>query len=98
VAYVQTGKVTGNTLFGATIDIYKSDWGAFELFPILTDFMPTSYTGYFLDMDQPRIRSSAMEARLELPNLGGGPREMIQSIISVFAGDPRAHCKIAGTA
>lgn len=96
--YVTSGKVSGNTLFGATIDVYKSDWGTFTLHPVLTDFMPTAYTGYFLDMDQVRLRVMEMEAHLELPNLGGGPREMIQSILSVLPGDPRAHCKIAGTA
>lgn len=96
--YVTSGKLEGNTLFGPTVDVYKSDWGTFELFPVLTDFMPTAYTGFFLDMDHPRLRVAKMEAHLELPNLGGGPREMIESILSWFAGDPRAHAKIDGTA
>lgn len=96
--YVTTGKLVGNTLFGVTIDVYRSDWGTFRLHPVLVDFMPTAYTGFFLDMDQVRMRVLSMEAHLELPNLGGGPREMIQSIWSVYAGDPRAHSKIDGTA
>ncbi len=95
--FVTTGFVEGNTLFGASIDVYKSDWGTFELFPVLTDFMPTAYTAYFLDMDQPRLRSNGVwEA--DLPNLGGGPRKELKWLNSIFPGDPRAHCKIAGTA
>lgn len=96
--FVSTGFLEGNTLFGATVDVYRSDWGTFELFPVLTDFMPTAYTGYFLDMAQPRLRSAGTYEDSDLPNLGGGPRALIQSILSFFPGDPRAHAKIAGTA
>jgi hypothetical protein len=96
--FVTSGKLQGNTLFGATVDVYKSDWGTFELFPVLTDFMPTSYTAYFLDMDMPRIRNAGTEMYDELPDLGGGPRGLIRSIVSPNPGDPRAHAKIDGTA
>jgi hypothetical protein len=96
--FISSGQLEGTTLFGATVDVYRSDWGTFELFPVLTDFTPTAYTGYFLDMAQPRLRSAGTYDTTDLPNLGGGPRSMIQSILSVFPGDPRAHCKIAGSA
>jgi Family of unknown function (DUF5309) len=96
--FVSTGFLEGKTLFGATVDVYKSDWGTFELFPVLTDFMPTPYTAFFLDMDQPRIRSAGTYQTESLPDFGGGPRNLIQSILSLFPGDPRAHCKIDGTA
>lgn len=96
--FVTTGKLQGNTLFGPTVDVYKSDWGTFELFPVLTDFMPTAYTAFFLDMDHPRIRPGVMFEKEELPDLGGGPREGNKSIFSWFVGDPRAHAKIDGTA
>jgi hypothetical protein len=96
--FISSGQLEGTTLFGATVDVYKSDWGTFELFPVLTDFTPTAYTGYFLDMAQPRLRSAGTYDTTDLPNLGGGPRSMIQSILSIFPGDPRAHCKIAGSA
>jgi hypothetical protein len=96
--FIGSGVVNNNTMFGATIDVYKSDWGTFELFPVLTDFMPTAYTGYFLDMAQPRLRSAGTYETSDLPDLGGGPRSLIQSIISIHPGDPRAHAKIAGTA
>jgi hypothetical protein len=97
--FVTTGKLAGNTLFGPTVDIYKSDWGTFELFPVLTDFMPSAYHGFFLDMDHPRIRGmGGAKEQKDLPDLGGGPRSLIKWILSLHPGDPRAHCKIAGTA
>jgi len=96
--YVTTGKVEGTTLIGATVDVYRSDWGTFTLMPVLTDFMPTAYTGFFLDNDHVRVRAGRMLEHKELPDLGGGPREVIQSVLSVIPGDPRAHCKIDGTA
>lgn len=96
--FVTSGKLQGNTLFGPTVDVYKSDWGTFELFPVLTDFMPTAYTAFFLDMDHPRIRPGYMFKQVPLPDLGGGPREGNESIFSWFVGDPRAHAKIDGTA
>jgi hypothetical protein len=96
--YITSGVLEGKTLFGATVDVYRSDWGTFELFPVLTDFMPTAYTGYFLDMSHPRLRNAGTFEQSDLPDLGGGPRSIIQSILSIFPGDPRAHAKIAGTA
>lgn len=101
--YVSNVRVTGNrqvgnTLFGPTIDIYKSEWGTFTLHPVSTTFMPTAYTGYFLDMKQVMLRPTEMMKPTKLPDLGGGEREMIQSIIGLEAGDPRAHAKIDGTA
>jgi hypothetical protein len=97
--YITTGKLQGSTLFGPTVDVYKSDWGTFELFPVLTDFMPTAYTGFFLDMDHPRFRmGTSMGDERDLPDLGGGPRSLIQTILSWYVGDPRAHSKIDGTA
>ena len=96
--FITSGRYENNTLFGAAVDVFRSDWGTFELFPVLTDFMPTAYTAFFLDMDHPRIRSAGMYEQQDLPDLMGGPRCGLQSIISVFAGDPRAHAKIDGTA
>ena len=96
--HVSTGRVDGTTLLGPMIDIYKSDWGTFTLHPVSNDFMPTAYTGYFLDMKQIQLRVTENVVQMELPNLGGGPREMIQSIIGLEAGDPRAHAKINGSA
>ena len=96
--YVTSGKLDGRTLIGPVVDVYQSDWGTFRLVPVLTDFMPTSYTAYFLDMDQVRIRPLEMNAHFDLPIDGGGPKELLQNIFTVIPGDPRAHCKIAGSA
>ena len=98
--YVTNGKLKqdGVTLMGPVVDVYQSDWGTFRLVPVLTDFMPTSYTAFFLDMDQVRIRPLEMNAHFDLPIDGGGPKELLQNIFTVIPGDPRSHCKIAGTA
>lgn len=95
---VTSGRMSGNTLFGPSIDIYKSDWGTFTLHAVSTDFLPDAYHGYFLDMKQIQLRVTENMVPTKLPNLGGGEREMIQTIIGLEAGDPRAHAKIAGTA
>lgn len=95
--FITTGKLEGNTLFGPTVDVYKSDWGTFQLFPVLTDFTPSAYWGLFVDMAHPRIRSLGSEMWDDLPNLGGGPRGLLESIISIHPGDPRSYAKIDAT-
>jgi hypothetical protein len=92
--WVSSGKLDGTTLLGPMVDVYKSDWGTFTLHPVATDFMPTIYTGYFLDMKQVQLRVTEGLKEVEMPDLGGGPREFLRSIIGLEAGDPRAHCKI----
>ena len=94
--YIRTmsGTLDGTTLLGPMVDVYKSDWGTFTLHPESADFMPTLYTGYFLDMKQVRLRVTEGMKEMELPDLGGGQREFIRSIAGLEAGDPRAHAKI----
>lgn len=97
--FVTTGKLDGRTLFGPTVDIYKSDWGTFELFPVLQDFMPNAYQGFFLDMAHPAIRSlGPMKKWNELPDGGGGPRGFYKWTLTVTPGDLRAHARINGSA
>ena len=91
---VTSGRVDGMTLLGPSIDIYKSDWGVFTLHPVANEFMPSMYSAYFLDMKQVQIRRTTAVEEKDLPNLGGGPRELIQAIDGLEAGDPRAHAKI----
>lgn len=88
-------KVEGVTLFGPSIDVYKSDYGTFRLVPVNLDFLPSQYYGYFLDMAQISIRDRGVGVETALPNMGGGPVELIQSIIGPEWGDPRSHVKIA---
>lgn len=95
---VQTGKLEGVTLMQATVDIYKSDWGTFTLHPVPTDWLPNAFTGYFLDMSQVSLRVTESASVTDLPNLGGGPRKLLQTHMGLEAGDPRAHCKIDGSA
>jgi hypothetical protein len=96
--YITTGKLEGTTLFGPTVDVYKSDWGTFQLFPVLTDFTPSTTWGLFIDMAHPRIRSAGTDMYDDLPDLGGGPRGLLESIISVLPGDLRSYAKIDATA
>jgi Family of unknown function (DUF5309) len=96
--YITTGKLEGTTLFGPTVDVYKSDWGTFQLFPVLTDFTPSATWGLFIDMAHPRIRSAGTDMYDDLPDLGGGPRGLLESIISVLPGDLRSYAKIDATA
>lgn len=95
--FVTTGKLEGNTLFGPTVDVYKSDWGTFQLFPVLTDFTPSTKWGLFIDMNHPRIRSAGTDMFDDLPDLGGGPRGLLESIISILPGDLRSYAKIDAT-
>jgi hypothetical protein len=88
-------KVEGKTLYGPSIDVYQSDWGTFRLIPVNIDFLPSQYYGYMLDMSQVAIRDRGVGTEQPLPNMGGGPVELIQSIIGPEWGDPRSHVKIA---
>jgi hypothetical protein len=95
---ITSGRIDGNTLMGRTVDIYKSEWGTYILHPEPTSFMPTAYTGYLLDMKQVQIRRTTAVNEKDLPDLGGGPRELIQAIDALQGGDPRAHVKFNATA
>lgn len=92
---LSSGQVSGNTLFGASIDVYKSDWGTYRLMAVNTEFLPDQYRGYFLDMTQIKMRNRELLNTMPLQDQGGGPREMIRSILGPEWGDPRAHVKIA---
>lgn len=92
---LNSGVVSGNTLYAASIDLYKSDWGSYRLIPVSSDFLPDIYRGYGLDMTQIELRQREMAKEMALPDLGGGPREMIRSIIGPQWGDPRSHIKLA---
>jgi uncharacterized protein DUF5309 len=95
VVRLTTGVVDGATLFGATIDIYKSDYGTFRLMAVPLELLPDQYRGYLLDMTQIRLRVREMTKEIPLQDQGGGPRQGIRSIIGPEWGDPRSHIKIA---
>jgi Family of unknown function (DUF5309) len=95
VVRLTTGVVDGATLFGATIDIYKSDYGTFRLMAVPLELLPDQYRGYLLDMTQIRLRVREMTKEIPLQDQGGGPRQGIRSIVGPEWGDPRSHIKIA---
>lgn len=96
---VQTISATyqGGTFYGPTVDVYKSDWGGFTLMPVNTTFLPNAKRAYFLDMSMVEVRSRYWCREKDIPDLGGGPRELIESIIALIPGDLRSHVKIAAT-
>jgi hypothetical protein len=92
---ITTGVVDGKTLFGASVDVYRSDYGTFRLMAVPLELLPDQYRGYFLDMTQIRLRVREMTNEIPLQDQGGGPRQGIRSIIGPEWGDPRTHIKIA---
>lgn len=98
IVRTNTDSYTSGELNGAAVDIYQSDWGSFSLLPVNTVFLPDQYTGYFLDMAHVELRSRYWVREKPLPDLGGGPRELIESFIALIPGDLRAHVKIDATA
>ncbi len=89
---------TVGSLRNASVDVYNSEWGSYALIPVNTVFLPDGYTGYFLDMAQVEIRSRFWMREKPLPDLGGGPRTLIESFIALIPGDLRSHIKIDATA
>lgn len=98
IVQTMTEQYTSNELHGAAVDVYMSDWGGFSLIPVPTLFLTDQYTGFLLDMDQIELRSRYWMREKPLPDLGGGPRETIESFIALIPGDLRSHAKIDATA
>lgn len=72
------------------IRFYDGSFGYVEL--QIDDFLPKSRRGYLLDMDQLEwIPFGSGAQKTPLPNLGGGPRELVSYIGAFKAGDPRGH-------
>ena len=88
-----TDAYTSEKLHGAAVDLYQSDWGAFSLVPVPTLFLTDALTGFLLDMSQIELRSRYWMREKTLPDLGGGPRETIESFIALIPGDLRSHGK-----
>lgn len=95
--------VTMRTMNGSSADrtvkrgirFYEGSFGSAEL--VIDDFLPSQARGYGLDMGK-----SGMEwlpfgkgaVRKPLPDLGGGPRELVTFIGAYKPGDVRAHLLI----
>ena len=93
----QDNAFTSKDVDSPSVDVYNSDWGSFSLMPVPTLFLPDAKTAYFLDMAQVELRSRYWMREKQLPDLGGGPRELIESFVALIPGDPRSHVKIHAT-
>lgn len=86
---LESGKV------GGTVDIYEGDFGTVE---VVTDlFVPTSKTGYIIDLNFVELRTHTAPNFKPLPDLGGGPRGIIQAIVGLAVTNPLAHGKISAS-
>lgn len=74
-------------------DVWEGDYGSVTI--ELEPWMPTTSRGYGVDMDECEIRELYRARHTEHPDLGGGKRGLIDSILSGWWGDPRRHIKIA---
>lgn len=76
----------------AGVDVIESDYGTFTV--ELEPWMPTGSRGYGTDMTQLAKKVLYLARHMEFENKGGGRRGLIDSIVGLWAGDPRAHFKI----
>lgn len=75
------------------IRFYESSFGSVEL--VIDDFLPSSKRGEILDMEQCEwLPHGSGAKKTPLPNLGGGPRELLAFIGAFSVGDPRGHVLI----
>jgi hypothetical protein len=78
------------------VDIYSGDYGDVELF--LSAFVPDTYRGYIVDPEYVELRTHTAPYFQQLPDLGGGPRGIVETIVALAVSNPLAHAKIAATA
>jgi len=84
-----------DTKFASVVDFYQGDYGTVEL--MLSSFLPDNKRGYLLDMDFVELRTHTAPRSKPLPDLGGGPRCLIETIVGLAVKNPLAHCKIAAS-
>jgi hypothetical protein len=86
----------------ASIDVYHGDFGRVTLHPTLFNGYPANYPigtpdlyrGYFLDMDKLALRFNRRPRFVPLPDLGGGPRGIVDAIFGLQVNNPLGHVKI----
>ncbi|MEI6035705.1 MAG: DUF5309 family protein [Verrucomicrobiae bacterium] len=79
----------------SVVDMYVGDYGTMEL--MLSNYLPDMCRGYILDPAFLELRTHTMPRIKPLPDLGGGPRCLIEAIVGLCVKNPTAHCKIAAT-
>ena len=78
-----------------SVDIYSGDYGTIELF--LSAFVPNVNRGYIIDPEYAELRTHTAPYFQQLPDLGGGPRGIVETILALVVTNPLAHAKIAGS-
>ena len=76
------------------VDVYEGDYGTIELH--LSAFLPNTSRGYILDTRYLELRTKKAPGFRQLPDLGGGPRGIIDTIFALAVINVQAHNKIAG--
>lgn len=77
------------------VDIYSGDYGDVELF--LSAFVPNTTRGYIIDPEYVELRTHTAPYFTQLPDLGGGPRGIVETIVALAVTNPLAHAKIAAS-
>ena len=84
----------------ATIDVYEGDFGTIELLPTAWNAADQAAAvqrarGYLLNMDLIQLLYHTPPQRKPLPDLGGGPREMVYAIAALCVLNPLGLGKFA---
>lgn len=87
----------------AKVDLFVGDFGELVLTPSLflaKDQLAASQLrrGYILDMDMVKIRYNRRPRYMPLPEMGGGPRGIVDAIVGLQVDNPLTFGKIASTA
>jgi hypothetical protein len=86
----------------STIDVFEGDFGILRLHPSLwlandQAAAVQAARGYVLDMNLLQLRYSKMPTVRQLPDLGGGPRVLIEAILGLVVKNPLGLGKFAAT-
>jgi hypothetical protein len=99
IVRTMTKEYDGGVFYSPNVDVYKAGpYGAWTLIPVTGDQIPSAYYGVGVDMSQVEVRSRYWCKEKPIPDLGGGPRELIESIIALIPGDLRSHMAVKATA
>ncbi|XHR29897.1 MAG: DUF5309 family protein [Chthoniobacteraceae bacterium] len=93
VRFYQT---TNLAKYSAMVDIYEGDYGTVEWH--LDNYMPDQYRCEIIDLDfwaQYTLKNPAWK---DLPDLGGGPRALLQGILGIMCDNPLGQIKIKARA
>jgi hypothetical protein len=81
----------GTSAIATSVDVYRGDYGTVKFF--LSTFLPTGRTLYILDMNCLEVRATRQPGFKELPDLGAGPRGIIDCVWALVNRNPTSHCR-----